>query len=285
MGEARKTSLPPRLSVRFDFAGRGVDTAEGLLVAVEDVELVLIEERHADVAGEFLVGPGDVGLRDVAGPVGLDGEDGSALRRAGDDQAAGFDDGRHDPPMLLLLRVPSAAAPDSSPVAGSWPVTQSPPIARTSFLPPISIGIGVPYDSFDSATASFGRSCFQMSLPVAGSIASRYEGAGAALAAIATSAADRHVAMQDLNVKLAVVERGAGAVDPLVVELAVILGDVPRPLLVALEVKRDEVAGAVVEPNRLAVGQRRRRGEVVPLVLLEAFADLLASRGSCRRPC
>ena len=46
--------------------------------------------------------------------------------------------------------------------------------------------------------------------------------------------------MQHLDIQSAVVKQRAGAVDPLKIKRAVILGDVPGPLLVPVEIKRDD---------------------------------------------
>src|SRR5438128_12480366 len=68
----------------------------------------------------------------------------------------------------------------SLPVAASWPVTASPPMTTTSLRGEPSKGTGVAYDSFDSATASLGRTTLHRSLPFCGSTASRYDSAGLA---------------------------------------------------------------------------------------------------------
>ena len=43
-----------------DVAGLGVGAIELFLVAIQDVEVIFVDERDADVAGEFLASPGDV---------------------------------------------------------------------------------------------------------------------------------------------------------------------------------------------------------------------------------
>ena len=69
---------------------------------------------------------------------------------------------------------------------------------------------------------------------------------------------DRHVALQDLQRKAAGVKGRAAAKRPLKRELAVVLLDVARPDLFAVEVERRQFAVAVKEPDPLAVGDRRR---------------------------
>src|SRR2546423_1686403 len=64
-------------------------------------------------------------------------------------------------------------------------------------------------------------------------------------------------------------------VDPEDVEMAVVLLDVAGPELVAVAIEGDEVAGTVVEPGGLAVGDRGGGGQVVALVAHLAFADFL----------
>src|SRR5207249_5315197 len=58
-------------------------------------------------------------------------------------------------PILSGFHVPQRQS--SLPVAGSWPVRQSPPAMSNSVRPLNVKGIGVAYDSFDSSRASLGR--------------------------------------------------------------------------------------------------------------------------------
>src|ERR1041385_2533462 len=87
-----------------------------------------------------------------------------------------------------------------------------------------------------------------------------------------------HVALQNLDVKFSVEQRRAGAVGPLVGELAIVFSKVARPDFLALEYKGGEIARAVEEKHQRPVRGRRGRREIAVPVLAETLRDFVVPK-------
>ena len=74
----------------------------------------------------------------------------------------------------------------------------------------------------------------------------------------APSPMDRHIALEDLQIKPAAVKGRTAGEGPLKGELAVVALDVAGPNLFAVEIECRELTVAVEEPDQLAIGDRRR---------------------------
>lgn len=86
------------------------------------------------------------------------------------------------------------------------------------------------------------------------------------------------VALKDLDVELAAVEQGAGAVGPLGAESAVGLGQVAIPEGIAVEIEGGEFGVGEQEDDALAIGGGGGVGHVAAVIPAEAIGDGFAPK-------
>src|SRR6266540_3461124 len=185
-----------------DLAG-GFHASQAALVAVQDVESALVEQWRGNVRTDVSLRafPGDRAVIKVALPAQFDCINGRAFRAACQCDTAPCDGRWHQPPVADLLRIPCAPAPEF--LAGGR-------IVPGDAIPAGHQDLGAPAvddghrrgECLERFLPSVSRpDLFPKLLP-----SRRIEGqkVGIVRAVLASTAADRRVALEDLNVELAV---------------------------------------------------------------------------------
>src|SRR2546429_1688782 len=86
---------------------------------------------------------------------------------------------------------------------------------------------------------------------------------------------DRLVALQDLNISLAFVDRRTSAISPLIGERSIFLLQIVCPNLFPVQIEPGQVAVAVEEHDYFSVRHWRRRSEITSVVKAIANGNLL----------